>query len=1009
MKTSLKLALLLFFITINLFAQIDIITKYPIAYTAKSKTSSQIIGTSTNDLIMFWVEENKLHMSISYDFGKSWNNKQLLANDVLTYSDRNNIGGIKTNNDNIIIAYNSSKTGNDGYFIKYLISNDNGITWTNEKILNDYESYNPHFNLSRTLDGTIWFVLEGVYKLYCIKSRDNGLTWSNKELLIDGNFNYSKQFGSIQSLNENALILFYKQNMEDKIFYRLSFNKGITWGTGKVLIGTGDMTTSPKSIRLKDGSIYIFYRKLKDNFDKSGEIFYIKNTNKTTDWLEEEKLTNYVGDDNFINIAEINNKAWISFASNRWQRALSHVNAFIDYNIWYGIAEESLDTLTPPLITQYMHTPQNPGTGDSITFYANVYDEDSIRSVELNIYYDRRKVHSVNMMKTSHYYNYSITMNNLEYHNLITYSITVIDIQNLKVVEPDGAISFINPYGSDNYTVNINNLILPLNDNGVLAGYHSATYENQSIFYSSGFFISGVENGNIFSNGIFTSSRIEGIYKPGKIGSNPYDGRNTIYTIRSTDPEFGESWQNWKNAVSLGANYYDGDNNDVYNPVDKNNNNRWDLNEDRPDLIGDFTAWCIYNDMDNGLTESVFSTNAVIEVKQTVFASKALETEPLRNTIFIRYELENKNKYIDQYDSVYFGIVTDPDIGREYYKDLVGCDTVLNAGFAYKAGPDPIEYGSGYGDNPPALLIKILEGPPTFIPGETFIDNNYNEVFDDGDIPLDSAINKLGPYLGEISIQGAKNLLMTNFYHFFRYGYGYEHPDNIFEMRNQLLPGLNQYGERINVCELQYGNGSTLSDCDLINPNFMFSGDPVDSSGWLCTQPADTRMLLSTGPFELKQNEPITIIVAYIVGRGNNPRHSVIIAKEFSNKVAEVYDNNFVDLPVGVVEETNNISPLQFSLSQNYPNPFNPTTTIKYTIPDVETTRRVVFTKLTVFNILGQEVATLVNKEQKPGSYEVEFNANHLSSGVYFYTLRAGLSTGSGQGFLQTMKMVLLR
>ena len=98
----------------------------------------------------------------------------------------------------------------------------------------------------------------------------------------------------------------------------------------------------------------------------------------------------------------------------------------------------------------------------------------------------------------------------------------------------------------------------------------------------------------------------------------------------------------------------------------------------------------------------------------------------------------------------------------------------------------------------------------------------------------------------------------------------------------------------------------------------------------------------------------------------------------------------------------NQSKPEEFYLSQNYPNPFNPSTKIKFIIPTVETTRRVVFTTLKVYDLLGNEIATLVNEEKQSGIYEVEFNAANLSSGIYFYQLQAG-------GFISTKKLVLLK
>ncbi len=104
---------------------------------------------------------------------------------------------------------------------------------------------------------------------------------------------------------------------------------------------------------------------------------------------------------------------------------------------------------------------------------------------------------------------------------------------------------------------------------------------------------------------------------------------------------------------------------------------------------------------------------------------------------------------------------------------------------------------------------------------------------------------------------------------------------------------------------------------------------------------------------------------------------------------------------VGIKDKTE--LPTEFSLSQNYPNPFNPTTTIKYSIP-VETRRGVLLqnVSLKMYDILGREVATLVNKQQKAGNYEFVFNASNLTSGTYFYRLTAG-------DFSKTMKLILLK
>ena len=107
----------------------------------------------------------------------------------------------------------------------------------------------------------------------------------------------------------------------------------------------------------------------------------------------------------------------------------------------------------------------------------------------------------------------------------------------------------------------------------------------------------------------------------------------------------------------------------------------------------------------------------------------------------------------------------------------------------------------------------------------------------------------------------------------------------------------------------------------------------------------------------------------------------------------------------GIQTDIANLStqlPGEFSLAQNYPNPFNPSTTIKYEIPSVASDFSLSNVTLKVYDILGREVATLVNKQQKAGYYEVNWNAVNNSSGVYFYKILAG-------DFVETKKMLLLR
>jgi hypothetical protein len=125
-----------------------------------------------------------------------------------------------------------------------------------------------------------------------------------------------------------------------------------------------------------------------------------------------------------------------------------------------------------------------------------------------------------------------------------------------------------------------------------------------------------------------------------------------------------------------------------------------------------------------------------------------------------------------------------------------------------------------------------------------------------------------------------------------------------------------------------------------------------------------------------------------------------ITGSSFESGISEQITILKYSQPIGIIPVSSQI-PAQFSLSQNYPNPFNPATKIKFDIPaSVETTQWVV--SLKIHDILGREVAVLVNEQLRPGSYEVDWDASAFPSGVYFYTITSG-------SFKESKKMVLLK
>ena len=134
-------------------------------------------------------------------------------------------------------------------------------------------------------------------------------------------------------------------------------------------------------------------------------------------------------------------------------------------------------------------------------------------------------------------------------------------------------------------------------------------------------------------------------------------------------------------------------------------------------------------------------------------------------------------------------------------------------------------------------------------------------------------------------------------------------------------------------------------------------------------------------------------------GNSNSPKEYSYIDKDlqsgsYAYRLKQIdNDGQFEYSPVVNVEI---LLPVEYELSQNYPNPFNPSTTIKFTIPEAG------LVKLSVFNLLGQEIKSLVDEQRQPGTYTQKFDATELNSGVYFYELRVN-------DFIQTKKMQFLK
>jgi plastocyanin len=149
-----------------------------------------------------------------------------------------------------------------------------------------------------------------------------------------------------------------------------------------------------------------------------------------------------------------------------------------------------------------------------------------------------------------------------------------------------------------------------------------------------------------------------------------------------------------------------------------------------------------------------------------------------------------------------------------------------------------------------------------------------------------------------------------------------------------------------------------------------FTSGPVSSSAWV---------------YEFTFNVP-----------GTNPYYCQLHGGPGGSGMSGVI---FVEEATDINDE--NMALNSFELKQNFPNPFNPKTKIKFTIP-ADQKNGMSKVVLKVFDVLGNNISTLLDEEKPAGSYEIEFDASELSSGIYFYKLQAG-------NFIDTKKMILMK
>ena len=262
----------------------------------------------------------------------------------------------------------------------------------------------------------------------------------------------------------------------------------------------------------------------------------------------------------------------------------------------------------------------------------------------------------------------------------------LIQILSLTLIAIFTMCDFIYPQnvGTSAY-MNINDIYLPYNNSGVIADVNvtpngsGGQFAGGTFLFSSGFWLSGYTGTTLWANAVASASLVED-YQAGTVGMDPNDPKASLYKLSVNDIPFGQSWQDWIDAVDLGADFYDGNGDGIYNPVDLNGNNQWDSNEDKPDLILDETYWCVFNDGVPAGIRRWMSEPQGIEIRQTIFA--AATTGALGKSIFVRYRIKNTGTVADTLKDLYFGMWADADVG-DGTDDVYGCDTIRQGVYFY--------------------------------------------------------------------------------------------------------------------------------------------------------------------------------------------------------------------------------------------------------------------------------------------------------------------------------------
>jgi len=991
----------------SLFAQTNPITFYS-TNDDLNHQSGEIVAVSNNQLFglysrNFYPGRIQYFLSKSSNSGTTWDIPYLLFDTtVTTLAMEDSLATpflVRAANNRLLAIF---KVGSGIY--KYKISEDGGGSWGISRHLKLLANINLEGTLKITsaiYNGENEIVLaisQSQNSIGFSKSTDNGNTFSEYQILTTAGFTNSTL---LPSGSGNMILISQEKNVANKKLMMMKYLASTgKWYDTTVVANSVNEIRNPKLYKDTQGNLHIFYREIKYAIGgfRNSDYFRISSSDNGVTWQTPVQLTRYKGDDANLNINPQSVSPIIVFSGLRY-------SANGKTRLWFGDGLTMGDIAAPPVIYSTKMLPAVPALGDSIFFlvYAG-YHQAGLNGkiigtinelpVEFNLYDDG--LHNDSTANDGIFKGFAKIASPGDYGRLTVqmtggpYSISSAEFTFAFLINGVAAM--------DGFSTG--RLWVPFDRNGVIAdvtidGKSSLRYDSIPVIFSNGFSLSGIKDGAVWSASVMSASRIDD-YQTGPAGVLPEDPRNGIYRVAIQDSVFGTSWQLWKYAVQTGARYWDGNHNGIYDPIDLNNNGTWEPNEDMPEILGEISYYCVYNDGVPKEQRRFTEIPAGIEIRQTIYAFPNSPMEAVKDAIFIRYEIVNKGTVTPEISDAFFSAWTDTDLG-DYTDDLFCTDSLRNSSFIYNDGND-----AQFGVNPPAVFQTILFGEPVFIPGISFHDLNGNSIYDPGvDVALDTAIIPMGKPFQNKKIPGASNLGLTSSQHYMSSHPTHGDPNYSVELRN-YQQGKQKTGLSIDPCTWGFGQFYGGIPCSTASKIFVYSGDPVTNSGWLNNTPTDQRSMANSGPFNLAMGDTVTFHNAIVVGRGTDQLNSVTVTKARIDEIFTHFGAKYHYYPTGL-DEKEFLVPQEFALWQNYPNPFNPETTIKFSLMERSNAT------LSVYTISGEKIADISSGVMEKGIYEKRFDGSKLSSGVYIFRLNAQTLTSESGNFTKTIKAVLMK